>query len=108
MKYQTKRAMFIKGDRVARGQEVELTKEEAAPFLAHLIPAGEAEAASEPAPAPAEEKSLEDMSAAELKEKAAELGLSTSGTKADLQERITLHLEGGGEEEEGLSDDNDQ
>ena len=102
MQYVTQRAMLIKGDRVPKGTTIELTPEEAKPLALHLIGAAVEET---PEPEPTPEKPLEEMSAAELKEKADSLGLSTSGTKADLLERITLHLEGGAEE---LSEDNDQ
>lgn len=40
-----------------------------------------------------EEKPLEKFSKAELEAKAEELGLDSTGSKADLLERITLHLE---------------
>lgn len=98
MKYLTQCALSIKGSRVERGTEVELSEKEAARYAQDLVPVAEA---FEPEPeADEEEVSLDDMTAIELKEKAGELGLSTSGTKADLIERISLHIEGGGEEED--------
>lgn len=46
-----------------------------------------------------EEKDLDDMSVAELREKAIKLDLAKSGTKADLIERIKLALENPVEED---------
>jgi hypothetical protein len=84
-------AVSIKGSRVERNTEVELDPVDAANYGSDLVPVS----APAPEPVPEPEKSLVDMSAAELKVKAEALSLSTSGTKADLLERITLHLEGG-------------
>lgn len=85
----TQVALSIKGERVEKGTEIELTAEEAA----HLDPNDYApveDAPVEEAPAPAEVPT-EELSLAELKERAKALGLSASGSKADLQERIALH-----------------
>jgi len=96
--YKTKVALSIQGDRIERGTEIELSDE----TVSHLDPADiellgasvEAEAEDEP------EVSLDDMSQAQLKARAAELELSTAGSKADLKERITLHLAGTEDEPE--------
>ena len=91
--YRTNVALAVKGDRYEAGAEVELTAKEAAIYdpadltLVSSIPEKQPEA-------PAADVALEDMTVPELKDRAKELGLSTAGTKADLQERITLHLSG--------------
>jgi hypothetical protein len=87
MKYITKVALIVKGDRVRKGKEVDLTKEEAAAFGDDLTPLME----DAPEPEPEPEKAVKDMNAKELAAKATALGLSAAGTKADLLERITLH-----------------
>lgn len=90
MKFIANAALAIKGERVERGAEIDLSKDE----LAQFDPADLTSVDSIAAPAadePVEEKAVEDMSLAELKAKAEELKLSTSGTKADLIERIALH-----------------
>lgn len=88
--YKTLVALAIDGDRIPRGSEIELSADQ----VAHFDPADLALVSSIDAP---EEKEtvavpLEEMSHAQLKERAMELGLSASGSKADLQERIALHL----------------
>lgn len=89
-RYITKVALAIMGDRIEPGTEVELSAED----IAHLDPADIVllDGAVKEAPAPAPEAPVDELSHAELKEKAKALGLSASGSKADLQERITLHL----------------
>lgn len=90
MQYKTKCAISFKGDRVRPGTVLEIDPVTAANYGSSLVPLE-----PEPAPAPVEvEKSLEEMTSAELKDKAAALGLSTSGSKADVYERIKLHVEG--------------
>lgn len=75
------------GGRVERGEIVSLTEDEASnfgPTYVQLVT---------PAPAvdqPEQEKPIDDMELRELKAKAEQLGLSTEGSKADLQERIAL------------------
>lgn len=94
MFYRTNVALSFKGDRVAKGAQIELSEEEAKVF----DPADITPVDSIPAPEPETvlaDIPLEEMSASELKERAKELNLSTSGSKADVLERITLHLEGG-------------
>lgn len=105
MKFTTKCALSVKGDRIEPGETVEMTAEEAARYGDDLVPEG-AEATPEPEPVQ-EEKSLDEMSADELKTRAEELGLKKTGSKADLIERITLHLEGGAMEttEEGSEEE---
>lgn len=102
--------MIIKGDQVKPGQEVELTSDEArafdpsdlSPSDGSHVPSGKEEydlatgkrVNNEPEPPkldPVAEKPLEEMNQKELQAKAKELNLSTSGSKADLMERITLH-----------------
>ena len=90
MRYRTRIALAIKGDRVEKGVEVELTEKDFAQFDRNdFEPVGKAVEAPEPEAEPA----IEDMTLQQLRDKAAALELSTSGTKADLQERITLHLD---------------
>lgn len=90
MKFVANCALGIAGDRVAKGQEVELTAEEAARFGDDLtlIDGTDVETPEEEA----EEVPLESMTVPQLKEKAAALGLATNGSKADLLERLTLHV----------------
>ena len=88
--YRTNVALSVKGDRIERGSEIELSAAEAANLdpaditLVSRIPAPEPEA-------PAEDVAVEDMSLPQLKARAKEIGLATSGSKADLIERITLN-----------------
>jgi hypothetical protein len=87
MKYKTTCAISFKGDRVRQGTILEMEPAVAAAYATSVTPFE-----TEPAPQPVEEeKAIEDMTVAELKVKAGELGLATSGSKADLIERITLH-----------------
>lgn len=88
MKYRTNCAISFKGDRVRPGTILEMDPKEATNYGTSVAPFEETPA---PLPAPEEEKAIDEMTVAELKEKAAALGLSTSGSKADLIERITLH-----------------
>ena len=108
MLYRTNVALQVRGDRVEKNREIELTADEAARFDPSDITAVDAipapEEASEPVP-------LEDMTLAQLKERAKELGLSAAGSKADIDERIRLHLDGASapeeaSEEEDLSEPN--
>jgi len=91
MLYRTMCALSILGDRIEKGNEIELTAEQAASFdPADLVPV-------ESIPADPDEEVLPDvpldeMSLDQLKAKAAELGLKATGTKAAILERITLHL----------------
>ena len=95
MQYRTTCAVLIKGDRVEPGTVVELEPEKAKNYGSDLVPLTAEAEVQEPEPEP--EKPLDEMTADELRTKAEELGLSKSGTKADLLERIALHLEGGEE-----------
>lgn len=88
MRYKTKVALSIKGSRVEKNTEVELSPEEAAPYGDDLTPIDAIPAEPEASP----EAPLEEMGLTELKAKAKVLGLSTSGSKAAILERITLHL----------------
>lgn len=87
-KYITQCALSIKGTRVEKGQEIELNDDFAKGLGADLIKVG-SEVVIE-TPVKAEEMATEELSLADLKKKAEELGLSTRGTKADLIERISL------------------
>lgn len=85
----------IKGSRVEIGEQFELTEEEAAA----LDPKDMTPADAIPQEEPEDEDTsndipIDEMSVDELKARAEELGLPKSGTKADLQERIKLHMEG--------------
>lgn len=96
MLYRTNCALQIKGDRVERGSQVDLSEEE----VKALDPADITPLDEIPEPEPETvlaDIPLEEMNANQLKDRARELGLSTSGSKADILERITLHLESGEE-----------
>lgn len=98
MPYKTNVAISYLGDRVPKGTVIEMDKETAKNLGDDVtFVAGEGEEETEEEVV--EEKPLEEMSLAELKAKAETLGLAKSGSMADLKERITLHLQGGGEEE---------
>jgi len=92
MRYRTNVALAIKGDRVAKGTEIELSAEQAKRFdpaditPVDQIPEPEPEIALSSIP-------LDEMTYEQLKARAKELGLSASGSKADIQERIRLHVE---------------
>lgn len=86
MLYKTNYPVAIRLDRIEKGQEIELTEEEAF----NLGDAVSLVTGPAPEPVAAPEKAVADMSLSELKAKAAELGLSASGSKADLVDRITL------------------
>lgn len=91
-RYLTNVALSIKGDRIERGTEIELTAVEAANLDPNdITPVGAVVAESKVEEAPV---SVEDMNLDQLKAKAKELGLSASGSKADLKERIELHEKG--------------
>ena len=88
-RFVTNVALSIKGERVEKGTEIELTAEEAAHLDPNdIAPFDGVMVEEEAAPA---EVPTEELSHAELKERAKALGLSASGSKADLQERIALH-----------------
>lgn len=88
--FKTNVALSIKGSRVEKGTEIELSTED----VAHLDPA-DIEllgATVEAEPEQTAEVSLDAMTQAQLKARAKELGLAQGGSVADLRERITLHL----------------
>lgn len=85
--YKVLRPLGISG-RVERGQVVYLTSEQAKAYSVEDLVPYESEA--EVARTGEDERAIEDLSLAELKGKALELGLKTSGSKADLIERIKL------------------
>lgn len=88
MRYITNVTLSIKGDRIEKGEEIDLTDEE----VAHIDPAdlSPADGASEAPEEPEEEVALEDMNSAQLKARAKKLGLSAGGSAADIRERIKL------------------
>lgn len=90
MRYVTNCPISLKGDRVEAGVEIEVSMEDAARLGADISPAAGqtvAEERAEPVP-------VTEMSYDQLKAQAKELELSQAGSKADLIERITLHLQG--------------
>ena len=90
MRYRTNVPLVVKGDRVEKGTELDLSAAEAAHFdAADISPVSNAPVE---APAPEPVIPLEEMTFQQLKDRAKELGLSATGSKADLQERIALHL----------------
>lgn len=89
MQYKVKAAIIFKGDRVEPGGVIDISAEQAIQLGAAIAPV-----VTEVIPEPVAEKDIADMSLAELKSKAEELGLDTKGSKASLVERITLHAEG--------------
>lgn len=100
MRYITNVALQVRGDRIEKGSEIELSADEAKVFDPADITAVDVIPEPEPEPALAD-KPVAEMNLAELKARAKELGLSASGSKADLEERIQLHLsaaEGGSQE----------
>ena len=88
MLYKTTCALIHLGEKVGIGTELDIDAETAKNFGDHVEPVG----APEPEPEPEPEKAISEMNATELKAKAEELGLATTGSKADLLERIALHL----------------
>jgi hypothetical protein len=106
MRYITNVALHIRGDRFEKGSEIELSAEEAKAFDPADVTAIDAIPGPEPEPVLADIP-LEEMTLADLKARAKELGLSASGSKADIEERIRLQLDGSdGTEEEELPEDN--
>lgn len=91
MLYRTRCALIVLGDRVEKGQVVNLTEDQAAPLMGDLKPIGSGPVIAEEAKP--EDKKIEDMSRLELVELAEKEGLSSKGTKADLVERLTLHYQ---------------
>lgn len=90
MRYVTTCPLAINGDRVEAGTEVELSLKDAARFDVKDLQPVSTEPVAVPEPEP--EVAVVDMTLAQLKAKATELELITTGSKADLTERITLHL----------------
>lgn len=104
MLYLTNVALQIMGDRVEKGTEIELSEKEAKRFdPADITPVSAIE--EEPEEVETPEVPIEEMTAEQLKAKAKELDLKTGGSKADLIERITLHLEAPEEENVETPDD---
>lgn len=77
------------GGRREKGEILELTQAEAENFGADYVQ----EVGTAPKVSAGDETPIEKMKLAELREKAEKLGLDTEGSKADLVERITLHLQ---------------
>lgn len=96
MLYRTNIALAINGDRVEKGTEIELSREQAAQYHKDdLSPVGTTKQEPEPEQEPV---ALDDMSLEQLRDEAKERGLSTSGSKAALLERIKLQTEGATED----------
>jgi len=99
MQYTTNCGIVFKGDRIRKGGIIEMTDEEAAVLdPADISPVGGEQAATA-AEEQWDETPIEEMSQAQLKARAKELGLKQAGSVADLRERITLHLTGDPDEE---------
>lgn len=94
MLYKANVALILKGDYKKKGEEFELSADEVKQFDPADIIAVSA-IPPEPEPEPEPDVPVDEMSFDQLKAKAKELGLSASGTKADILERIKLN----GEEE---------
>ena len=88
MKYKVINPIAWSGRR-ERGEIIEMTELEASNFSKSLLPI-DAVIKQEEVQTKIVPKSIDELSIAELKEKAKELGLSVRGTKSDLIERITL------------------
>lgn len=93
------------GGRIEKGSVVELPEDVAkayGPEYVELVTSNNTEDVAD------EEVDISELSLIGLKNKAKALGLSTTGGKADLIERITLHTDGSssenGEEIEGTED----
>ena len=90
MLYKANVPMIVKSEYIKKGEEFEAMPEEMAHYdSADFSPVVEV---PEVAPEPEVEVPLEEMNKDQLQAKAKELGLSGAGSKADLLERITLHL----------------
>lgn len=90
MLYKTTCAIVYKGERVDRGSVVEMSEKVAANFGGDVVKHnGEEEVVAEEATV--EVKDIKDMSKDELVAEAEARGISTSGSKAALIDRITLH-----------------
>lgn len=99
-RYRANVAISIKGDRIERGAEFDASADD----VAHIDPEDITEVGATPATeaeAQAVDVPVSEMSVAELRAKAKELGLTTTGTKADLQERISLHQAGNDQSADG-------
>lgn len=91
MLYKTNCPISFMGSRVERGVEIELTKEYAKSLgddVSLVSDQVEEEEAADD-----EMVAVADMTQAQLKAEAKKLGLKTTGSNADLIERITLHLQ---------------
>lgn len=89
MKYQALQAVLILGDRIEKGQVVDIRPDLAQSIgVLYLKPLEEVQ--KEEVKPVQDEKPLEDMTRAELIEVAKAKGLATYGTKAELLERLVL------------------
>jgi hypothetical protein len=90
MLYKAKVPMIVKAEYVKKGDEFEATPED----MAHYDQEDFSPVDTTPVapPEPELDVPIEEMNQKQLQAKAKELGLSGSGSKADLLERITLHL----------------
>jgi hypothetical protein len=89
MLFITNVAIIFKGDRFEKNTPIEMTADEAARFGDDLIADG---GVVEEVVEVVDDTPIEEMSVDQLKAKAKALGLKATGSKADLLERITLHL----------------
>lgn len=89
MLYKTLCPISHLGSRVERGEVLDLTDDQAFNYAQDVQLVVEQ---PEVAPDVVEDIPLTDMTTEQLKEKATALGLKTSGSKADLVERITLYV----------------
>ena len=86
MRYQALQAVIVRGDRIEKGQEVDIDPSLASSIgVLYLVPVEAVKEKQE-----VEAKPLSDMTRLELIEEAKRLGLPTNGTKAELLERLTL------------------
>jgi hypothetical protein len=91
MRYVALNALSYKGTRIERGEVIDIDSELAASIGSDsLTPFVEEVKVEEPK---AEDPNFTEMNKQELVELADSLGLKSSGTKADLIERLTLHYQ---------------
>lgn len=93
MLYKTTCALSLKGERVEAGTEVELSAEDAARFDAKDLEPISGEAPKKEPEIDLSTIAVEELTYEQAKARAKELGLSQGGSKADLHERIILHLQ---------------
>lgn len=90
MKFEALRAVIVRGDRIEKGEIVDINESLAQSIGDNYLKPVDEVVKVEAKEPEVEETDLESLSHAELKKKAEELGLSTRGSKADIIERISL------------------